>query len=573
MMDEEVRQLFEFRKDHLGWPAPADLIDRVGLHDAVLYLRERKILIEEAERDPLQMGYVPMIWDTVEEQIKDLRKKFPVGVIKIIVWGGNRSSKTRFAANYVNRDCLREGRRWWCCDSTEAMARANQMRLIWEQFPPEWKNLQRDQVTKVRYSVADGFSENMFVCPNRSEVNFKFYSMDVANLPGPELDGIWADELIPLVWVETLIYRLVNRNGILLITFTPELGWNETYGYFYEGAQVLEESDAQLLPKLDEQGRTIAYTKVPRVMQCQDPTARIVFFHTKDNPFGNYPSLKQQLKNKGREEILIRAYGVCTKSHMAAFPMMNRAAHVITNVEFQRALKDNPKAERYHLVDPCSGRNWFMIWVLCPYPDKWIVYREWPSHGHQGGYVQGFGMPGAWAVSGAAADGVAGPAQKSFGFGLQRYMEEILEKEDGEGILARYIDSRYAGAATLDRERVTTLIEQMSEVGMDFLGMTAESRILGVKDGSIDMINSALFYDVETELGKFSPELSRVNVPQLQVLETCPNSIWALEHWTGKDAQRGACKDPIDCIRGLFLTSVNFVSESVYAWSGGGIPR
>jgi hypothetical protein len=76
----------------------------------------------------------------------------------------------------------------------------------------------------------------------------------------------------------------------------------------------------------------------------------------------------QELKNKSEDEILIRAYGVCSKSHSAAFPMFNRAAHVISVERFARVLKDNPKAERYQLVDPCSGRNWFMIWVLCPSP-------------------------------------------------------------------------------------------------------------------------------------------------------------------------------------------------------------
>ena len=73
-------------------------------------------------------------------------------------------------------------------------------------------------------------------------------------------------------------------------------------------------------------------------------------------------------------------------------------------------------------------------------------------------------------------------------------------------------------------ESATTLIEQMAEVGMDFLGMTSESRILGVKDGSIDMINSALYYDVERPLGEYSPSLARLNEPQLQILETCPDT-------------------------------------------------
>jgi hypothetical protein len=569
-MTTELDTLLSFEPNHLAWPVPPKLLDRLPEKEALVYLKNRQDRITLAEADPLKHGYIPKMWRLVDEQIADMRAKFPKGVIKIIIWGGNRSSKTRKASNYVLNDIQADGRRWWCCDSTEAMARTNQMRLLWEQMPSEWKNLERGQITDMRYSVSDGFPKNHFVCPNKSEVSFKFYSMDVSNLPGPELDGIWCDELVPLVWVQTLVYRLVNRNGILLITFTPELGWNETIGHFYEGAQVIQEREAPLLPLYDENGTQIGHEKVPRIMQCSDPTARIIYFHTDDNPFGNYPSLVQELKGKSREEILVRAYGVCSKSHQAAFPLFNERAHVITPAEFAAILKQHPKTMRVQLVDPCDGRNWFMIWVAIPYPDKWIIYREWPSHGHTKAYVEGVGMPGPWAVSGAAADGVKGPAQASWGFSLQAYVDEIKRVEGEEVIDARYIDSRYATARRTEYERVTTLQEQIAEVGMDFLAMTPESKILGAKDGSIDMINSALYYDVETPIGEYSAKLGRLNEPQLLVVDTCPNTIYSLGHWTGVDGQKGACKDPVDDVRGLFLSAINFADENMYAWQNGG---
>ncbi len=111
---------------------------------------------------------------------------------------------------------------------------------------------------------------------------------------------------------------------------------------------------------------------------------------------------------------------------------------------------------------------------------------------------------------------------------------------------------------------------------MEFLTMVpGKGRIIGGEnnDGSIEMINSALYYDAETELGKYSSKLSRINEPQLQIVETCPNVVYSLEHFTGIDGQKGACKDPVDCIRGIFLTSVGFVGEDQYRWTGGGIPK
>lgn len=217
-----------------------------------------------------------------------------------------------------------------------------------------------------------------------------------------------------------------------------------------------------------------------------------------------------------------------------------------------------------------------MIWILCPAPNKWIIYREFPSHGHRKAYIQGVGMPGPWATSGEAADGVRGPGQDTKGFSLERYVEEIHRQEDGEQILARYIDSRYATSPKSERERMTTLIEQIAEVGMDFMAMVAGvGRIIGFNnnDGSVDLINSALYYDIDTEVGKWSNDLGRLNEPQLLVLDSCPNCIYSLSHWTGQDGQKGASKDPIDCLRGAFLTSVNFCGTEQYSWRGGGLSR
>lgn len=573
-MKPEVEELINFRADHVAFPLHTAELQRLSNSELEAYLKLRKQLILDAEANPLANGYIPHIWTVLDQQIAELRAKFPKGVIKLIIWGGHRSSKTRKASNYVLNDIVRNpGHRWWCCDSTEAMARTNQMRLLWEQMPEAWKNVPRDQVTDIRYSVSDGFPKNKFITPTASEVEFKFYSIDVKDLPGPEIDGIWGDELMPLDWVKFAMFRLVNRNGIFLLTFTPEFGWNETLQFFYEGAQVIEEADAPLLPRYDEEGRKIGCEKVPRIMQCQDPAARIIFFHTSDNPFGNYPALVQELKGKSKDEIKIRAYGVATKSHAVAFPRFNRTAHVITTAQFYSIQKESPKGERYHLVDPCDGRFWFQIWVYCPRPDKWIIYRELPSHGHPKAYIQGVGMPGPWALSGSSADGVKGPAQESKGWSLERYMEEIEHQEGDEQIVSRYIDSRYATSPKSERERMTTLIEQLSECGVDFLAMVAgKGRIIGAdsNDGSVDLINSMLYYDVETEIGKWSPDLGRLNEPQLQIVETCPNVIDSLGQWTGIDGQRGARKDPIDCIRGMVLSSVNFIGENQYTFQGGG---
>ncbi len=189
----------------------------------------RKKLIMAARHDPLRYGYEPPIWKVADRHRAELRAKFPVGVIREVNLGGHRASKTERAAKRIVQSMITNpGFRVWCCDSTEAQSRLNQMRMIWKYLPVEWRNehtgaLRRTKTTKVKYSVAGGFTENIFVLPNGSECSFKFYEMNVDNLEGVELNMIWADELVPVEWINELSYRLLTRNGLFHVVHP--YGW------------------------------------------------------------------------------------------------------------------------------------------------------------------------------------------------------------------------------------------------------------------------------------------------------------------------------------------------------------
>lgn len=549
------------------------------------FLVTRREAIMAEKLNPLLYGYEPPVWALADFHRAELRRLTPKGVIHEVNLGGNRASKTERAAKRIIQFMLNNpGAKVWCCDSTEAQARANQMRLLWKYLPEEWRNeetgkLKATKTTKLRYTDAGGFTENIFVLPNGSMCSFKFYGMSVEDLEGPELDIIWADELVPYDWIETLVYRLVTRNGVMHITFTPKTGYTQTVGQYRDEAKAIEEVEAPLLPERDKAGAIVGYEKVPRVELCKDKKARIIYFHTNDNPYGNYEAMVEEMKGKPRNTILMRVYGVATKAANAQFPMFKQDVHVISLNRWMEMQKAFPKMTRYQLIDPCSGRNWFMGYVAFPAPKKMIVYKEWPSTGEANplAYIPGIGDPGPWAVAGTgkARDGDRGPAQDSFGFGLDRYKQEMerIEKignplsETGESvpetIFARYIDSRYANAAKTEREGTTTLIQQMAELGLDFVAMTSEKNILNAQDGSIDMINTALYYDLNEKLGAFSAELGRLNEPNLLVVECCPNIIDALQNWTGKDGQHGARKDPVDILRGAVLSELDYVSEEM----------
>ena len=527
------------------------------------YVSARREMLVLTQQDPINYGWEPEIWRKADAQQKIMRDKFPVGVIEELDLGGNRASKSERAAKRMMQ-LLRDkpGARVWCLQSKEDISRIAQQSLFWKYMPLEWKRdsgkLKQGVTTKIAYTVATGFTDNNFVCPNGSQCSFKFYSVDVTTVEGPELDAAWPDELVPPPWLEFLRYRLVTRNGLLLTTFTPVEGYSPTVAEYLRDAQTLEEieADTDLLPVRNAAGDVIAGEKVPRIQQSGNPRARIIYFNTADNYFGNPESMKQTLKGKSRTTILMRFYGVPTKASATVFPLFKETIHVITREKFAAIEKQG--GTRFHLVDPCSGRNWFMGWIFIDSLNRKFIYREWPSYGHPEAYIPGVGELGAWTVPGKADDGEQGPGQRELGWGLKRYIEEIGRLEtrasdsQREEIFERWIDARYANARTVASEQSTTLIEQLDDDGMSFMASKSEKQIFsGSESGSIRLISDALYYDE-------SKPIDHLNQPHLYVLNTCPNIIYALLNWTGRDGQRGACKDPIDLLRMAELSDLNY---------------
>jgi hypothetical protein len=284
------------------------------------------------------------------------------------------------------------------------------------------------------------------------------------------------------------------------------------------------------------------------------------------------------------------------------FPKFSDAVHVIEPDRVPRS------GANYHFVDPCDGRNWAMIWIRIDPAGRWYIYREWPTTGHAGAYIPGISDPGPWTVPGKPADGVRGPAQASFGFGLDAYKAEIArlegwpeqKREDGEveveeaeparvtginmrrvphtlrpawagegegrgePIEERWMDSRYGALPTRTKEGQTTLIEQCGEMGLEFKAASGKEIVEGVT-----LVNDMLDYDKELPLGQWSPHLGRLNAPKLYVSSRCPNLIYAMREWTGKDGNKGACKDWIDLLRYAALAELDYIGEGAYTWEKG----
>jgi phage terminase large subunit-like protein len=511
------------------------------------FWRIREEQIANEKNDPLRYEWQPEAWRRADQILDEHRE--------LLILGGNRSGKSSYAAKRIMRSMLdKPDGRFWCFQETAANSVEMQQPLLWKYMPPELRHTKKSRITNISYGQKTGFAENSFVLPSGSQVWCRNYSQDVSTIEGGEVDGIWFDELVPLNFLDTARYRLITRKGWLLLTFTPIEGYSAVVKDYLAGAKTLEDREAELLPvygKADEAGvkPLTGYERLPVLQEPVRRKGRVTYFWTQDNPFSGYPELRTELLKAKKDEILVRAYGVPTKSIGNQFPRFNDKVHVLPDDRIPTT------GTHYHVVDPCSGRNWFMIWARFDEIGRCFIIEEWPN---QDRYIPGWGFPGAWAEpDGKRHDGRPGDAQKSCGFGLVEYKAEIdaVELELGKlagrppgepiPVFERLMDSRYGNAATVAREGATTLIDECAELGLNFLAAPGDA----IHEG-VSLINDWLSYDP-------AKPISATNQPRLYVSERCKNTIYSLQEWTGRDSKTGACKDPVDTLRYLVLSGAS----------------
>jgi hypothetical protein len=191
-----------------GW-TPAQV------HDA---LQRRHAAIARQQTSPLLYGWEPESWKKAREVLEAMRVKNPKGVLQLYLSGGNRSSKSEFAAKWIMQHLVSVPKsKAWILQSNESASISEQQPYLWKYFPPEWKpasgKLVKGAQDNISYKQKTGFSGNGFILPNGSSLAAKFYSVEVGSIEGVEIDRAWADELIPMKWVDPLLYRLATRNG------------------------------------------------------------------------------------------------------------------------------------------------------------------------------------------------------------------------------------------------------------------------------------------------------------------------------------------------------------------------
>lgn len=562
----------------LKLPATAEearaAMERMGGPDAFLeWLKEREELIALEKADPYHWGVYLPHWKEADALLGEAKR--------LLVLGGNRSAKSKYAARRAVKIMeQKEEARVMCLQTTGPNSVALQQPYVHDYLPPEWQATPKGQIANLKYSRKGGFTENTFVAPNGSQCWFYNYAQDIDVLEGWELDFVWCDELAPWPWVETLGFRLVTRGGEMVLTFTPVQGYTMTVKQICDAARVRTWRGAELLPDTVNipQGPV---GQMPYIMEPVDPNWRVIFFHSDMNPFGNYPELVKECRGKDRAFIMVRAYGYTEKSFGDVFPLFG--AHNIVD-----PAKIPSEGTNYLITDPAGRRSWFMTWVRVDAFGRHYVYREWPDAARYG----------EWAIpheNDLRLDGAPGPAQRSLGYGIAEYKQMMLREEgakwgapskeqgseDGEAegrkeppaaeyILQRIMDPRAATAQVAADRGGTCLLDRMNEEQLDREGNVIAPAMPFVTGSGIEIeekvtaINDLLAWDPSKP---FEPLL---NEPRLYVSRTCRNTIWALQNWTGRDGQKGACKDPIDCLGMMAAGDLKFAEGGALECTGGG---
>lgn len=523
-------------------PSPEDLrnlTEKVGAEEVarILRIREEKIVAEKT--DPYRHGYEPFHWKEADAFLKVYQE--------ICVLGGNRAGKTEWAAKRVVSTMVNTpNARIWCLHTTSKSSIEMQQNVIWKYLPPEYKSLKKGRVTNIQYSQKNGFSDGTFIFPNGSQCYFLNYAQEKRVIEGGECDIIWCDELVPLDWIETLRYRIVTRRGRLITTFTPISGYTNVVKEYISGAKILESRPAPILDQSIQHAPGVPNGHMPFRAKSRGKDAGVVWFHSQFNPYNPFDELCKTLEGKTTYEKKIRAYGWAESLAGAQFPRFGD----LNEIDHDKIPEEGTN---YMVVDPAGARNWFMLWLRAVgqgEKTRWYVYREWPDATY-----------GEWALPDSKMDGKAGPAQRAGGGrGINEYKEIIRGLEGDEVVEDRYIDPRAGATQAAGKEHGTSLIELL-ETDPDPMYFTPAPG-LRIEEG-VALINDALAHDP-------SQPLSPINEPKLYVSKQCQNLIYSLREWTGADGDKGASKDPVDCLRYLMVLNPEQYEENHFKCKGGG---
>jgi len=402
----------------------------------------------------------------------------------------------------------------------------------------------------LQYNQKNGFNAGKAILPPTEPTaergstiyfnNYRQYMADPQIFEGWAAHVIHADEEIPEAIFSSLLARLTDFKGRLILTFTTLQGWTPLINSLLKGAETVRTRYSELLQR-----------ELPvEQISVNWPDCRIHYFWTQDSPFVDGQELVRTYSKQPLETKLARLYGIPSKSFEGRFPKFTRETNVVEHEKIPFIADQTINATRYFICDPGGSKPWVGIWVGVMEDGRMFIYREFPDS-----------TMGAWAlphVNGAGKSvGKPGPGQKPLGWGYVQYKNHFEDLEGGETIFERIVDPRMGSTTVRTKEGESNIINTMSNLGFVFRAAP------GVDiEAGIAKINDALSWD-DTE------PMTEENTPKLFVSDRCENTITSMIEYSGQ-SRTEHFKDFIDCIRYLMVSGPEHITSAKLAVTGGG---
>ena len=512
--------------------------------------KKAKLLMEvlenqasQEEEDPIQWGFSLPSW----QRVMDRWDKDKVHVI----FGGNRSSKTTFAsrllvhlAQVIPEAELRS------FHVTEDRSIEDTQKFVWDAIPKRYKEMKKRSAThSLTYTHKNGFTDGKVIFPPQEGYkrgsylrfnNYRQFLQDSQIIEGMTAHCIHLEEECPAKLFETLLARVADYHGRIIMTFTTSQGWTDLVSSLLRGAKTVETRYSEYL------GMDLPIEQESANWEG----CRIHYFWSEDNPFFDSKELRKAYSKQPLEVKQARLYGVPSKVFQNRFPKFNPHVNVVKHGDMPFIEDPTEKVTRYMICDPAGSKPWVMIWVAVDEEGCWWVYREWPDS-----------TVGSWSLPHANSQGKSigkpGPGQRPVGYGYEDYANLMKDLEQDEEIFERLVDPRFGKATVRTGMGETNMINEM----MDYDIFLRPAPGLEIEHG-IQKINDLLSWD-DTQ------PMDDENCPSMFISERCDNLIYAMTEYTGCSRQEQT-KDFIDVLRYGAVTPLDHVGESQLAVAGGG---
>ena len=543
--------MIEFTKHPILKPPTDEEIVALGEIDPKLLTELHKAhegRIQASEEDPLKYGFDLVGW----KRMRDAIAKYD----EVITFGGNRSGKTTGCAKMVMEAVTSNMNGHVVCFSQNADTSVKvQQAAIWEMMPKEFKRKTKSIDGYINFSMQNGFTGSSFIFPDtHTRVDFKTYTQFSNNqtiLEGFEFGfknpdslniGSWLDEYLgDAALVNTLRFRLATRNSKMILGFTPIDGYTPFVAEYLKGAEVIETKHADLLGK-----------EVPVVQYSPERDAGVVYLHSDENPFGGYERIAKDLRNESDDKIMVRAYGLPTKSMTSLLPNFSPEINVVSDKPNKHGISfpDKDSMTWYQVVDPAFARNYVALWAGVTENDEVYIRKEFPDRATYGEWAL-FGDP-KWRY---------GPAAKKIGYDVEGYVELFKEIEDDLGIdvMERIGDSRFFAK---ENENNVDLFTRFYDYGMSFIPSDGQQEQIGCT-ALDEWFNYNPNYDID-----------EANRPRCYVHKDCENLIDSIINYNSVGKSDEALKDFFDILRYLRMSNGGmgpdyFTSNDMHATNRG----